>query len=112
MAKIDNISFARLISRITAASQSGNVSYDGSLSFDLVGELYIMVENCTIEPPVRQQDTIASCQVDALLAAIQKGFKIEAIKVYRTMTGHGLKEAKEAVELYWPICPPIGDILK
>jgi ribosomal protein L7/L12 len=33
-----------------------------------------------------------------LLALLQKGQKIEAIKLYRTRTGAGLKDAKDAVE--------------
>lgn len=42
--------------------------------------------------------------VDALLAAMGKeGQKIEAIKQYRTLTGAGLRESKDAVEKYWNV---------
>jgi ribosomal protein L7/L12 len=34
----------------------------------------------------------------AVLDALQRGNKIEAIKIYRESTGVGLKEAKDAVE--------------
>ena len=37
---------------------------------------------------------------DAVIAAIQQGRKIEAIKLLREETGLGLKEAKHAVEAY------------
>jgi ribosomal protein L7/L12 len=34
----------------------------------------------------------------ALIAALDRGKIIEAIKIYREWTGQGLREAKEAVE--------------
>ena len=37
-------------------------------------------------------------QIATLSACIFQGRKIEAIKLYRTMAGLGLKEAKDAVE--------------
>src|SRR5262245_27602878 len=40
--------------------------------------------------------------VNAMLDSINKGSKIEAIKWYRTITNSGLKEAKDAIECYWP----------
>ncbi|MDO0913329.1 ribosomal protein L7/L12 [Streptomyces sp. DT2A-34] len=37
-------------------------------------------------------------RMDEVLVLLRNGKKIEAIKVYREITGEGLKEAKEAVE--------------
>ncbi|MGN9755770.1 ribosomal protein L7/L12 [Streptomyces sp. SD31] len=37
-------------------------------------------------------------RMDEVLALLRNGKKIEAIKVYREITGEGLKEAKDAVE--------------
>ena len=37
-------------------------------------------------------------EMDAVRAALRRGNKIEAIKLYREATGSGLKEAKDAVE--------------
>lgn len=41
---------------------------------------------------------ISDEQIATLSACIVRGNKIEAIKLYREMTGLGLKESKEAVE--------------
>lgn len=40
----------------------------------------------------------AEADMPEVLAFLSKGQKIQAIKAYRTRTGAGLKEAKEAVE--------------
>ncbi len=40
--------------------------------------------------------------VAAMLDAIKKGSKIEAIREHRAMTGYGLKESKDEIEKYWP----------
>jgi len=45
-------------------------------------------------------------QVDALAAALVRGRKIEAIKIYRAATGVGLKEAKAAVDSLEAGLPP------
>ncbi|WP_351224794.1 ribosomal protein L7/L12 [Streptomyces sp. NPDC002133] len=37
-------------------------------------------------------------ELDRVAGLVREGRKIEAIKVYRQLTGAGLKEAKEAVE--------------
>ncbi len=42
--------------------------------------------------------SISDEQIATLSACIFNGRKIEAIKLYREMTGHGLKEAKDAVD--------------
>jgi ribosomal protein L7/L12 len=45
---------------------------------------------------------IVEVELNNLMAMMQGGMhKIEAIKSYRTLTGAGLKEAKDAVERHW-----------
>ncbi len=41
---------------------------------------------------------ISDEQISSLSACILRGRKIEAIKLYREMTGLGLKESKDAIE--------------
>lgn len=53
--------------------------------------------NETVIPPQADYQT-----VDQLMMVMNNGTqKIEAIKLYRTLTGLGLKESKDAVEKYW-----------
>lgn len=40
-----------------------------------------------------------------LLSAIKHDKKIEAIKHFRSLSGFGLKEAKDCIELHWPYPP-------
>lgn len=53
------------------------------------------------------KEGVVSCEsVDKLLQLMHEGDrKIEAIKTYRTLTGAGLKESKDAVEKYWTAKP-------
>ena len=46
----------------------------------------------------RMSHPITDEQIETLSACVFQGRKIEAIKLYREMTGLGLKEAKDAVE--------------
>jgi len=45
-----------------------------------------------------QPRTLAAANGDAIVALVQAGKKIQAIKAYRQATGAGLKDAKDAVE--------------
>lgn len=62
-----------------------------------------------IDPPV----TVATASFDGLpaeaLAALSRGQLIEAIKIVRTATGLGLKEAKDLVEQYRDGQAPVRD---
>lgn len=82
----DPITFARLISEITG----------------LRGRSLNRTE---IESVAETVNSLAAGMggdiVDRLLAAMRNGQKINAIKEYRSLTGLGLKESKDAVELYW-----------
>lgn len=51
-----------------------------------------------VTPPVGEQVRVLCVEVDNLLRAMKDNKKIEAIKAYRTLTGAGLKESKDAVE--------------
>ncbi len=48
---------------------------------------------------LRVPDEVVPPHVKAALEALQHGSKIDAIKRYQQMTGCGLKEAKDAVEV-------------
>ena len=49
-------------------------------------------------PPERDVNYRDLPYSDEVLAAVQRGHKIEAIKILREETGLGLKEAKEAID--------------
>lgn len=49
-------------------------------------------------PPVSRPGLLT----EAVQAAIDRGEKIHAIKLYRAETGAGLKEAKDAIDSYRP----------
>jgi hypothetical protein len=89
--KLDRIKFAKLIAFISYASGcdfSSDVNYiDDLIDFD--------VEPNRIYPQVSD--------INLLMELMASGNrKIEAIKLYRKLTGHPLKESKEQVEKYWP----------
>ena len=89
---LNNIKFARLISYISSWSKS-----------DLSLHQIECIEECVkdiINPPTDTTMTTAQVrnEVDTMFSAYAKGQKIEAIKAYRTLTGYGLKESKDAIE--------------
>ena len=57
-----------------------------------------MVEAIARGEPPPEDKPVASAFDSEVLAFLQGGKKIEAIKLYRQRTGVGLKEAKDAVE--------------
>ena len=104
--KLDKIAFAKLI---------GYLGRQFAISFDEF-EMRTLDDLIDIPVPVPEPVVVpkASCyDVDTLLSHMGKdGYKIEAIKTYRVLTGAGLKESKDAVERYWPSkSSSIGDIL-
>jgi len=105
--KLDKIKFARLIGIITHIA---NRTLDED-EIDVINH----VAEIIVPDPV--QGMAPFSEVDRLLFLMAQGTqKIEAIKCYRTMTGQGLKEAKDAVEKYWVSKPieggaTLGDIL-
>jgi ribosomal protein L7/L12 len=90
--KMDRLKFAALISYITALRNDGGTLQDYEIE---------RIDNMT-KLPVGEPVRVPCVEVDNLLRAIKDNKKIEAIKAYRTLTGAGLKESKDAVEgNYW-----------
>lgn len=53
----------------------------------------------TVEPTPSK---VNAASIDELMGCVAEGtHKIDAIKLYRQLTGLGLKESKDAVEKYW-----------
>lgn len=90
--KLDRIKFAKLVSWLSYRFNIEIHNYDDLETLDQLCDVYVQ--------PVATQYVEAS-KVDELLNEINRndGF-IPAIKAYRSLTGVGLKEAKEAVERY------------
>jgi ribosomal protein L7/L12 len=89
---MNNIKFAVLISYLTSLRK--NDSYD-SYQVEDIGNLV----NACFEPA---KVSATEEEINNLMRLMNGGcLKIEAIKSYRTLTGTGLKEAKDAVEKYW-----------
>ena len=92
--KVDPVGFARLISKI--AAMRGEELYSGS-----VKDFHDLVLESVISPPASQQllnPTIG--ELNKLMEAFSTGRFVEAIKAHRALTGWGLKESKEAVEVF------------
>lgn len=90
--KLAKLKFARLIGIITDIT-ARTLSEDEIDAIDHI----IDIDVTPIEVPGKADPA----DLDELMRAIHNGEKIAAIKAYRTMTGYGLKEAKDAVEKYW-----------
>jgi ribosomal protein L7/L12 len=87
---MDKISFARLATFISALSGRAIPSDD-------LREIDMLLS----ASGVGRCDPVV---VNTLMQHIRSGSsKVEAIKAYRTLTGLGLKESKDAVEAYWPV---------
>ena len=95
--KLDKLTFANLVAFIGKLRPE----YD----IDLF-ELDQIVDFNIAEPKPGMAST---SDVDKLMMLMTEGTRqIEAVKLYRNMTGIGLKEAKDAVERYWM---PKGQIM-
>ena len=86
----DPIAFARLISQITHVTRE-------ILEEFTIKEIAVTVDSFSAGASISS--------INQLLAAMRDGRKIEAIKEYRSLTGMGLKESKDAVEMYWNPIP-------
>jgi ribosomal protein L7/L12 len=89
--KLDRIKFARLIGAITNIANR-TMSVDEIDCIDYLTEINV--------EPVSVPYADAAI-VNDLLKAMKDGQKIAAIKAYRSLTGLGLKESKDAVEAQW-----------
>lgn len=91
--KLDKIAFAKVIAYIS------NI-----VSREVIDNTDIQVLDDLIDVPIPELENIKTDPVllDELIRKIVEGqYKIEAIKLYRQITGFGLKDAKDAVEKYW-----------
>lgn len=97
--KIDPVGFACLISKVAAIR--GEELYS-----NMVKDFHDLVLESVVEPQQTQSllnPTIGA--LNELIVAVRKKQIISAIKAYRTLTGWGLKEAKEAIEMNWHLEP-------
>lgn len=93
--KLDKIAFAKVVAHCV---------YNGMSAGEYEVEELDNLIDIPVPEPVKSYSLPS--EVDALLAAMnQPGKKIEAIKAYRSLTGAGLKESKDAVERYWNESP-------
>ena len=89
--KLDRIAFGRLV---------GHCVSNGMTAGEWEIEQLDRLTDINVPEPKPGMANVED--VDRLLMLMLQGTqKIEAIKLYRMMTGQGLKEAKDAVERYW-----------
>ncbi len=60
-------------------------------------DVHLIMKHLGVQTATEQALGARGAEIDALL---RRGRKIEAIKVYRELTGVGLKEAKNAVDAF------------
>src|SRR5579859_3593453 len=90
--KLDKIKFATLISYLTRHCEA-NLRSDDLAEIDDIIDVDVVTQKVVSCNPDRLND---------LLELMKNGQKkIEAIKVYRDLTGEGLKESKDVIEAYW-----------
>ena len=106
--KLDKIKFARLVAFL---SRNGFDGYQSNIE--------AIDDMIDIEVPAVEVVRPSTDDVERLMFLMVEGlYKIEAIKMYRSITEMGLKESKDAVEKYWVSKPAasiseatLGDIL-
>lgn len=88
--KLNTIDFATLVSWISSKNGSAMDRWE-------VEDLEVKILNMIPDPVCNT--VYANCDdVRNLIRDIADGNKIAAIKTYRTLTGEGLKESKDAIE--------------
>lgn len=92
--KLDRMKFAALVGWI-AGRFAVQMDYDDYRMLDNLVDIDVT--------PVEVPGKANPADINALMSAIHQGNRIDAIKAYRSLTGFGLKEAKDAVEKYWPL---------
>lgn len=92
---MDKIAFAQLIgyisSNMATPMERHKIEYVESL----------IASSVTVQKPVMAD----AGMINYMLKSIKANQKIEAIKAYRSLTGYGLKESKDAIEAHWPNKP-------
>lgn len=91
--KLDRIKFAKLVGWLSYRFNVQIHEYDDLATLDQLTDV-----DCQ---PVEVPGKADPATINELMRAIHAGEKIAAIKAYRSMTGYGLKEAKDAVEKDW-----------
>lgn len=90
--KLDRMKFAALVGWI-AGRFAVQMDYDDYRMLDNLVDIDVT--------PVEVPGKANPADINALMSAIHQGNRIDAIKAYRSLTGFGLKEAKDAVEKEW-----------
>jgi ribosomal protein L7/L12 len=102
---LDNNKFAQLISYISILAQK-------TLNGPNVSYIEKLVEQTNPPQPTASAGfnpgiaggvsatltTGETCQLNAIIENLNRGHRIEAIKEYRSLTGMGIKESKDAIE--------------
>ena len=91
--KLDRIKFAKLVGWLSYSFNIEIHDYDDLATLDQLTDV-----DCQ---PVEVPGKADPATINELMRAIHAGEKIAAIKAYRSVTGYGLKEAKDAVEKDW-----------
>lgn len=92
--KLDKIRFAQLVSHIQYWIERRDVLMEADID-----DLDLIID---IQVPATGSAKADPGEVENLMRFMADGkLKIEAIKSFRTLTGQGLKESKDAVERYW-----------
>ena len=91
--KLDRIKFAKLVGWLSYRFNIEVHDYDDLATLDQLTEVNV--------EPIEVPGKADPAMINELMRAIHAGEKISAIKAYRSLTGYGLKESKDAVEKYW-----------
>ena len=89
------------ISRVTALAGRTLDTYEIEDFLDHMPTRTVeVVKEVPARPVLAMPSLEAMEHANTLLASVRKGEKVNAIKAYRSLTGSGLKEAKDAVETH------------
>lgn len=92
--KLDKIKFAKVVSWISRITNGLEFAEEDLRELDDIIDI-------NVEPVIIPSEYINHHAVDTMLEAIANDRKILAIIAYRSMTGEGLKDSKDAIERYW-----------
>jgi ribosomal protein L7/L12 len=102
MAKLDTISFARLVSYVQSVTRFDFGTMHLETMHDLTEtqpQVSDILPAHLLGQKIPTQNEIHE-SIKKIARMLAGGRKIEAIKEYRSLTGMGLKEAKDAIELF------------
>ena len=111
---INDIKFAHFMSYLGYLRGQG-----GTFATHETSDVHLMIADMTAEE--KKPDYVYNHSlIIEMLAAMKAGRRIDAIRAHRAMSGFGLKESKEFVEMHWmteapkqmPETANLGDILK